>query len=117
MKSKFLQWIPRIIAIGAILFMMLFSLDCFEEGNPWDQNMICFFMHNIPSYVCILALVIAWKWEAIGGVIFVAIFIAGGIFFNSFKGNPASLIVIVPFLIVGILFIIHALISKEQKIA
>lgn len=114
MKSKLLQWIPRIITILAVLFMMLFSLDCFEEGYPLGQKMICFLMHNIPSFVCIMALYIAWKWELIGGVIFIVIFIAAGIFFNSFKGNPGSLVVISPFLVAGILFIIHPIISKEK---
>jgi hypothetical protein len=43
-------------------------------------------------------------------------FIVASIFFKSFAGNPASLIVIVPFLITGILFIIHDfLIGKRSK--
>jgi hypothetical protein len=105
MQKKLLFWTPRILAILAILFMMMFSLDCFEMGGK--EAWICLFMHNIPAFIIIAVLVIAWKWELIGGVLFIVAFIAAGIFFKSFTGNPASLIVISPFLLTGILFILY----------
>jgi UDP-N-acetylmuramyl pentapeptide phosphotransferase/UDP-N-acetylglucosamine-1-phosphate transferase len=43
-----------------------------------------------------------------GGVLFILASISGTVFFHSFSGNPGSLIVIAPFLIIGILFIIHS---------
>ncbi len=107
MTQKIFTWIPRILATLAILFMMMFSMDCFDEGPSFTDQLICFFMHNIPSLICIAALVVAWKWKLIGGIIFVLFFIAAGIFFKSFAGNPASLLVISPFLICGVLFILH----------
>jgi len=112
MTKKLLYWTPRILAILAILFMMMFSMDCFEmEGK---DALICLFMHNIPAFIIIIVLIIAWKWELIGGVLFVAAFIAAGIFFKSFTGNPASLMVISPFLLVGILFIFYHLKYHEK---
>lgn len=106
MKDKILYWIPRILAIGAILFMMMFSLDCFEEGVAKDI-LLCIVMHNIPALIILGVLIIAWKWELIGGILFVIAFFAAAIFFKSFTGNPASLIVISPFLLTGILFFLH----------
>jgi hypothetical protein len=106
MKMKILYWSPRILAIVAILFMMVFSLDCFDEG-PVKDIFICFIMHNIPAFILIAVLIISWKWELIGGFLFVIAFIAAGIFFKSFTGNPASLIVIAPFLVTGALFLLH----------
>ena len=107
MKNKLLYWTPRILAILAILFMMMFSLDCFDMGGK--DTLICLVMHNIPAFIVIAVLIVAWKWELIGGILFVLAFIAAGIFFRSFGGNPASLIVIAPFLLTGILFIINYL--------
>jgi hypothetical protein len=107
MKQKILFWIPRVMAILAILFMMMFSIDVFEANEPIYRKLLGFVMHNIPVLILIIILLVSWKYEIIGGILFIAFSIAGSIFFRTFSGNPASLVVMVPFLIVGILFIIH----------
>ncbi len=114
MAKKVLYWTPRILGILAILFMMMFSLDCFGENESLKNQLICLFMHNIPAFICILALFIAWKWELIGGTIFILAFVAGTIYFNSFTGNWGSLIVISPFLVTGILFIADNRVNKKK---
>jgi len=116
MTTKILYWTPRILGILAILFMGMFSLDCFEEGVSVSDKLICFFMHNIPALICIAAVIIAWKWEVAGGIIFILFFIAAGIFFDSFTDNPASLIVIVPFLLTGVLFIVHNFMARQKAV-
>ncbi len=115
MTNKILYWSPRILGILAVLFMMIFSLDCFGEYNSIGKQLTCFFMHNIPAFICIATIIIAWKWELIGGIIFVAFFIAAGIFFDSFTDNPASLIVIAPFLVTGVLFFVHHWIQSSPR--
>jgi hypothetical protein len=105
MKNKILFWTPRILAILAILFMMMFSLDCFE--NVGKDALVCLFMHNIPAFIIIIVLAIAWKWEWIGGILFVIAFFVGSIYFNAFGKNWGALIIMVPFLLTGILFIVH----------
>jgi hypothetical protein len=106
MKKKFLYLTPRILAILAIIFMMVFSLDCFDQGVAKDI-LICFVMHNIPAFILVIALVIAWKWEMIGGIIFLVAFLAGCFFFNAFGGNWGALIIMLPFAITGALFLFH----------
>lgn len=115
MTERSLYWAPRVLGILAILFMMLFSLDCFDFMESFLEMLTCFFMHNIPSLGIALVLVIAWKWELIGGLLFVVGFIVMAIFFRSFSGNPASLIVIAPFLITGILFILHYFYTSKKN--
>jgi|PlaIllAssembly_1097288.scaffolds.fasta_scaffold1219328_1 hypothetical protein len=105
MKKKLLYWLPRLLAIVAILFMMMFSMDCFEMGGT--DALICLFMHNIPAFIIILVLVIAWKWELIGGILFIAVSFAGAIYFNGFGGNWGILPVMAPFLITGLLFLLY----------
>lgn len=46
-KEKVLYWSPRILAILAILFIMMFSLDCFEGKWNLGEQLTCLFMHNI----------------------------------------------------------------------
>jgi hypothetical protein len=113
MVSRLLYWIPRVFTILAIIFMMMFSLDAFEGNESFGKKTIGFLIHNIPVFLLIIILVIAWKRELIGGVLFILAFIAGGIFFKSFSGNAASLIVIGPFFVTGCLFILHYIFYRK----
>ena len=107
MASKILYWIPRILTILSILFMTMFSFDVFGGNESFGMKMLGFLIHNIPVLILIAILIIAWKWEVAGGALFILASITGTLFFHSFSGNPGSLIVISPFLLTGILFILH----------
>ena len=115
MLLKILYWFTRILAIIAILFMMMFSLDAFGGDEPFFRQILGFLMHNIPAFALIIVLVIAWRHEIVGGVIFILLFFALGLYFRSFSGNSGSFIIIVPFLIIGILFILHHVLSAKSK--
>jgi hypothetical protein len=107
MISKILYWVPRALALFAILFMLIFSFDVFSGNDSFGMKMLGFLMHNIPVLIALVILIVAWKWEVAGGILFIIAFITGIIFFHSFSGNPGSIIVISPFLLIGILFILH----------
>jgi len=115
MLLKILYWFPRILAILAILFLLMFSLDSVGGDNPFGKQVLGFLIHNIPAFVAIIALVIAWKNEITGGVIFILLFFAFGIFFKSFSGNAASLMILTPFLLAGAMFILHHLLLARSK--
>jgi hypothetical protein len=115
MKERILYWIPRIFTILAIIFMMMFSLDVIGEKVPLGKKLLGLLIHNIPAFILVVILIIAWKREILGGVLFIVAFIAASILFRSFTGNPGSLIVILPFLITGILFILHHLIYRRNS--
>jgi len=113
MLNKVLFWTPRSLGILAILFMMMFSLDCFEMGGK--DALICLMMHNIPAFIVFLVLLIAWKWELAGGILFIIASIAGSIYFDGFGSNPGVLPVMAPFLLTGILFLVHYFIYISKK--
>lgn len=115
MTLKILYWFPRILAILSILFLLLFSFDSFGGDVPPGKQILGFLMHNIPVFGLIIILVIAWKYEVIGGALFIIAFIALGIFFKSFSGNPASLIIIAPLLLAGAMFILHDVLSSRSR--
>jgi hypothetical protein len=117
MKEKLLYWSPRILAVLAILFMIMFSFDVFGGNAPVGTKLLGFLMHNIPALILTVVLLVAWRWEIAGGVLFLLAAIAGTIFFRSFAGNPGSLIVLAPFCIIGILFIVHHLIYKNERVS
>ncbi len=68
--NRYLTWVLRILLILMILFWALFSLDVFEGEQGFWNILVAFLMHNIPVFVMIFILIIAWKWEHIGGITF-----------------------------------------------
>lgn len=115
MKAKLLYWIPRVLTILSILFMLLFSLDAFSGNETAGRKLLGFFMNSIPVLILTGILLIAWKWELAGGILFILSFIAAAVYFKSFSVNPASLIVITPFLITGILFLLHYFLYVRRR--
>jgi hypothetical protein len=120
-----IHWIPRILCILAILFVSMFALDSFEPGMPLLQQIGGFFMHLIPTFVLILFLVVAWKWELPGGIIFVILGLGflPFIYMMNYQMNHSAwmslsvvLMINFPFVVVGILFILsHFLKTKNLK--
>lgn len=69
--SKWLYWTPRILSIIFILFLALFSLDVFGNNYGFWGTLLALFMHNIPSLVLLIILIISWKYEIVGGIAFI----------------------------------------------
>ena len=117
-----LHWLPRIICILAILFISMFAFDAFAPGLTFWQQIGGFLMHLIPSFILLALLVVAWKWELIGGIIFtiIGLVLSPLVFQHNYNMNHSvsmSLGIIAmitfPFVIVGILFLISY--SKKRK--
>ena len=120
---KLFHWTPRIICILAILFVSLFALDAFEPGLTLWQQIGAFLIHLIPSFILLAILVVAWKWENIGGIIFIIIGLALSPFvFNmNFKMTHSIwmslgiiLMITIPFVVVGILFLMSY--NRKRKL-
>jgi hypothetical protein len=110
-----IHWLPRIICILAILFVSLFAADAFAPGLTLKQQLLGLFMHLIPSFILLALLIIAWKWEYIGGVIFIIIGIGFSplLFIHNYNMNHSIwislgiiLMITFPFALTGILFIV-----------
>jgi hypothetical protein len=121
---KVLHWIPRIICILAILFISLFALDSFSPDLTIWQQIGAFLIHLIPSFVLLALLIVAWKWEFIGGIIFTAISIGFSpvIYLHNFKMNQSIwmsisivLVITFPFVIAGIIFIVGHIKKTNQN--
>lgn len=95
--------------------MLMFSLDVFEEPSSAGEMITGFLIHNIPTFIVLVSLIIAWKYERTGGIILILLFFGLSILFKSFTSNPASLIILIPVLLTGIMFILHSwLLSKKS---
>lgn len=119
---KVFHWLPRIICICAILFISMFALDSFEPGLTIWQQLGHFFVHLIPSLILLALLILAWKWEKTGGIIFMIIGLVFSpvIFLKNYHMNHSFwislsviLMITIPFVIVGILFIVSHSLKKK----
>lgn len=117
MKSPELwfHWIPRVLCIIAILFISMFALDAFAPGIPLWMQIRDFLMHLIPTYILILILWFAWMNEKWGGLLFIVSGALTGIpvFLMNYHrtgsvlvGLSIVLLINVPVIMVGVLFVI-----------
>jgi len=114
-KVNILYWLPRGICILAILFISLFALDAFQPDLTIWQQIGDFLMHLIPSFILTALLLIAWKWEYIGGIIFtiIGLGLSPLVFNHNYQMNHSIwmslgiiLTITIPFVLVGVLFIV-----------
>ena len=122
-NSRLIYWLPRIICILAISFISIFALDAFDPNLTIWKQIQGFAMHLIPSFVLLLILLIAWKWELVGGIMFllIGIGLTPLIYMHNYRMNGSvgtSLWIITtitfPFILVGILFILGHLKNRKK---
>jgi hypothetical protein len=124
---RLLHWLPRIICILSILLISLFAADAFNPNETIWQQLGDFLGHLIPSIVLTSLLIVAWRWEFIGGITFIIIGILFSLFVFSHNYNKmnysianslgTSLITAIPFTVGGILFIISHFAKKRSQSA
>lgn len=115
------HWLPRVLCILMILLVSLFAFDSFAPGLSAWQKLGAFFLHLIPSFILTAFLVLAWKWENVGGIIFIVIGLALSPIIFMFNYNRRhsleqalfSLIITVPFIVAGILFLVSYFKKKK----
>ena len=98
---------PRALGIVSIAFLSLFAFDTFGGDAPWHQQLLGFLIHMIPSFVLMALLAFAWRFERIGG----SLFMAAGLLPFFLLSNPVwvNAILGAPFMLTGLLFWISAL--------
>jgi len=101
--NKLFYYLPRCLAILFVIFVSIFALDVFGTGESLWREIGGFLIHLIPSYILIIATIIAWKKEFTGGVIFIILGVLAAFWI---KNSSFSLLIILPPFIIGILFLI-----------
>lgn len=105
--KKFIYWLPRIFSILFIIFISLFALDAFLDPQ-WFLSLV---IHLIPTFVLIGATSIAWKYERLGGAIFLLIGLSF-LIITRFQGP----ILFIPITLIGIGFLTSGYYSKNNDI-
>ena len=101
----------RVIAVAYIFFLMLFSFDVFALGGGIMEQIGGFLIHSAPSIVMIVVLVVFWKRPFVLGWVFAGIAVVLTIWFQTYVRPESFLIITLPPLAAGILF----LLSKRKS--
>jgi len=104
--QKILYWIPRVLAILFTIFITLFAFD--ESFLS-----VGFLMHLIPTLILILITVISWKFELVGGIIFVILGIIWTFFYSTFESMSTFFLISLPIILIGFLFLWNYFLKKQ----
>lgn len=110
--SKFVYWTPRIISIIFLLFLAMFSLDVFDGNYGFWGTILALLIHNIPTFILLAIVLISWKYEIVGGIVFI---LAGLAYIIMVFMNPVfewymiswSVIIAGPAFLIGALFLVN----------
>jgi hypothetical protein len=70
LSKRALFWAPRVLSILFIAFVSMFALDVFDEHLGFWRTIVALAMHLVPSFVLIVALILAWRWEWVGAALY-----------------------------------------------
>lgn len=108
--KRLLYWLPRVMSILFALFISIFALDVFSEGYSVGETIVALFMHLIPTFIVVIALLIAWRWERIGAALFIALAI-----FFLVMSEGEGWIIAGPLLLLGVLFLFDWQVNTHLK--
>lgn len=116
MKKTILYWVPRVLGIGFVAFISLFALDVFDEGYGFWQTILALLIHLVPTFLTLAALLVAWRWELAGGIIYMLLGFAYVIMMSG-QHWLAYAIITGPLLLTGLLFIINHSVRNRRVVS
>lgn len=118
LAERFFLWTPRILGMGIALIAFVLAFGVFIEEN-WTltRMLVVFLFQLIPFFVVLAILLIAWRWELIGGIIYIALGIGIIIYMIIFRFQIwyFSFIISVPLFFIGFSFIIYWFLTEITK--
>jgi hypothetical protein len=106
-NKQLLYWTPRILGLLFAAFISMFALDVFDEHRGFWDTAVALAMHLIPTAILLVVLILSWRWEWIGGVVFLGL---GALYLVKFWGRfhwSAYAMIAGPLFLLGILFLLN----------
>ena len=113
--KRLLFWTPRILCLLFAAFLSIFAADVFGEGYGFWKTVLALLIHLIPTWLVLIMLAIAWRWEWAGGILLTGL---GAFYLIAFWGRfPWSTYLCIsgPLFLVGILFFLNWLCRGELR--
>lgn len=103
---------PRILAILYALFLGLFALDVFSDTHGLLETVAALALHLLPTFLIILVVVLAWRRDLVGVVVFAGLAVAYVVWMWRRFPLHTYVVMCTPLLLVSFLF----LLSWRQRI-
>lgn len=84
--QKLLRLLPRVLAILITAFLAIFALDIFDMELGFWGTLLGLFMHLIPNFILIAVIIVAWRRDRLGAILFAALALLSLIFIRSIFG-------------------------------
>jgi hypothetical protein len=75
-RPAILGWVARAAAIALALFLALFAFDVWEGDAGLGSKLLAFTIHLLPTWLCLAGVLVAWRREWLGAVVFTALALA-----------------------------------------
>jgi hypothetical protein len=105
--QKLLYWAPRTLCIVFAAFISLFALDVFSQAKSFGEIILDLLMHLIPTFALIALLVITWRKEWIGGLLFNVLALLYVVWGWGRFPLSTYLLIAGPLVVTGILFLLN----------
>ena len=103
--SKFI-WLPRILAILFLLFLMLFSFDVFDMPGSLLEKIGGFIIHSLPSIILAVILILFWNNPLRSGIAFLVYTVLFNLAFKFIlQGWDIFVFLSLPLLLISALFL------------
>lgn len=112
--DRILRWTPRILSLLFVGFISLFALDVFGEYRGWEL-ILALFMHLLPSFVLLVAIALAWKYDILGAIVFCGFAVLYIIWAGLDRPWTWYALISGPATLVGILYFVNWLRLKRRK--
>lgn len=106
-----LHWTPRVLGALYAVFISLFALDVWGTGAGFMSELIAFLIHLTPVYLIVAALIVAWLYPWVGGILFIALATGFGLFFGRQEASTLLLLALPP-TITGLLFMCDGYLNR-----
>ena len=113
--KKVLFWSPRVLGILIAIFISLFALDVLVEDYSFLETIVALLMHLIPTAIILIILAIAWRWEWIGGILFILLGVLYITLFWDPSRLPAYLMISGPLFLIGLLFMLNGFLRRAER--
>ena len=107
--KRILFWAPRILCILFAIFLSIFALDVFSAGYDFGETILALLIHLIPTCIVVMALLIAWRWEGVGAILFAAL----ALLYLATGGK--SWVISGPLFLIGVLFLLNWIYRAQLK--
>lgn len=67
---RVIYWTPRVLCIAFAAFLTIFAMDVFSMTGGFWHKALALLMHLIPTAMVLVALILVWRREWLGAVLF-----------------------------------------------